>query len=191
MHEQTDLERWHHAVNTRDAAYDGRFIVALVSTGIYCRPVCPSRLARPENRRFFATAVDAAAAGFRACRRCRPELCPGEAPVDAVPRLAKHVAARISAGALDRGSLRELASTMGMSERHVRRAVERELGASPKRLAVAQRLRRATALLADPRQTVTQVAYTSGFQSLRRFNAAFRAQFAMSPTAWRRRSSRG
>lgn len=182
---------WHHAVDTRDRAFDGVFFVAITSTRIYCRPVCPSRIARRENRRFFPSRAAAEESGYRACRRCRPELAPGETPLDAVPRLAHRVVEQISAGALNGRTIKSLAGELGLSERHVRRALEREMGASPSRLALAQRLRAATRLLADTHTPITSVAYASGFQSLRRFNAAFREHFQMSPTEWRRQSPRG
>ena len=181
---------WHQAVNTRDSSFDGVFFVAITTTRIYCRPVCPSRLARPENRRFFLSRGAAEAAGFRACRRCRPELASGETPLDAVPRHAQRAVAQITNGALNEQSVGELALAMGMSDRHLRRTLEREVGASPRRLALAQRLRAATALLSDARLSITHVAYASGFQSLRRFNAAFREHAHMSPTEWRRRAQR-
>jgi AraC family transcriptional regulator, regulatory protein of adaptative response / DNA-3-methyladenine glycosylase II len=181
---------WHHAVDTRDATFDGIFFVAITSTRIYCRPVCPSRTARRENRRFFASRAAAEEAGFRACRRCRPELSRGETPLDAVPRLARKAAQKISAGALNGHTVKALAIELGMSERHLRRALEREMGASPFHLALTQRLRTATQLLSDTRTPITRVAYASGFQSLRRFNAAFRERFQMSPSEWRRRSPR-
>jgi AraC family transcriptional regulator, regulatory protein of adaptative response / DNA-3-methyladenine glycosylase II len=181
---------WHKAVNSRDPAFDGVFFVAITSTRIYCRPVCPSRLARPENRRFFATPADAERAGFRACKRCRPELAPAQSPLNAVPRLAQQALAEISDGALNGHPVTKLASTLGMSDRQLRRAVKRELGASPSSLALAQRLRSATELLAVTRHSITHIAYASGFQSIRRFNAAFRQQYEMSPTAWRQRVSR-
>lgn len=128
---------WHHAVNTRDPAFDGVFFVAITSTRIYCRPVCPSRLARPENRRFFATRAAAESSGFRACKRCRPELGAGESPLNAVPRLAQQAVAHIASGALNGQSVQVLAHTLGMSDRHLRRALTREVGASPFRLAIA------------------------------------------------------
>src|SRR3569833_2623574 len=181
---------WHHAVDTRDASYDGVFFVAIVYTRIYCRPVCPSRLARPEHRRFFLSRADAEAAGFRACRRCCPDRAPVNSPLDAVPRLAESAAARILAGDLNGRSVRDLARDLGMSERHMRRALARALGASPFRLALEQRLLNATRLLRDTRAPVTRIAYASGIQSLRRFNAAFREQFQMSPTQWRQQATR-
>ena len=182
---------WHHAVDTRDPAFDGVFFVAITSTRIYCRPVCPSRIARRENRRFFPSRAAAEASGYRPCRRCRPELAAGETPLDAVPRLAHKVVEHISAGALNGRTVKSLAGELGLSERHLRRALEREVGASPARLALAERLRAATRLLADTHATITSVAYASGFQSLRRFNAAFREHFQMSPSEWRRQSPRG
>src|SRR4051812_13496799 len=111
---------WHDAVDSRDPSFDGIFFVAITSTKIYCRPICPSRIARRENRRFFASRADAEAARFRACKRCRPELAPGQAPVDSVPRRAKEAAGLISAGALDGRSVRAFARTLGVSERHLR-----------------------------------------------------------------------
>ena len=181
---------WHQAVDRRDRSFDGVFFVAITSTRIYCRPVCPSRLARRENRRFFASGAAAEASGFRACRRCRPELGRGETPLDAVPRLAHRAVAQISGGALNGRTVQALALAMGMSDRHLRRALEREVGASPHRLALGHRLLAATDLLADPRLAITHVAYASGFQSLRRFNAAFRQRFQMSPSEWRQRGTR-
>jgi AraC family transcriptional regulator of adaptative response / DNA-3-methyladenine glycosylase II len=178
----------HHAVDARDPAFDGVFFVAITSTRIYCRPICPSRRARRENRRFYATRADAEESGFRPCRRCRPELAPGQSTVDAVPRLAHRAAELIASGALNARTVKELALDLGMSERHVRRALERETGESPSHLALSQRLATAARLLAETRRPITQVAYASGFQSLRRFNSAFRERFAMTPGQWRSQS---
>ena len=183
-----DLPNWHRAVDSRDPLFDGVFFVAITSTRIYCRPVCPSRLARRENRRFFTSCADAERSGFRACKRCCPGRAHGEAPVDAVPRLAHRVVARISSGALDGRTVGSLAGELGMSERHLRRALTREMGVPPFRLALEQRLANAARLLTETRHLITRVAYASGFQSLRSFNAAFSRRFAMSPTEWRRRS---
>ena len=180
---------WHHAVDIRDPAYDGVFFVGITSTKIYCRPICPSRPARPDRRRFFQSRGAAEQSGFRACRRCRPELAPGQTPLDAVPRLARKAASTISAGALDGRTVKELALDFGMSDRQLRRALERELGASPLELALARRLLTATRLLTTTVSPVTRVAYTSGFQSLRRFNAVFRERFDMSPSEWRRQTT--
>ena len=178
------------ALNARDARFDGLFFVGIVTTGVYCRPVCPTRRARPANRRFFHSAAAAEHAGFRPCLTCRPELAPGRAPVDAVPRLAYRAARRIAAGALNTHSVAELAGELGVSERHLRRALERELGVSPVELAQTHRLLLAKRLLADTGLPVTRVAYASGFQSLRRFNTAFRDRYRLSPSALRRSLNR-
>jgi AraC family transcriptional regulator of adaptative response / DNA-3-methyladenine glycosylase II len=174
------------ALRARDARFDGVFFVAITSTGIYCRPVCPTRVARAENRRFFDSAATAERAGYRPCLRCRPELAPGLAVMDAVPRLARVAARRISAGALNGHGVAELAGELGVSERHLRRALERELGVSPVELAQTHRLLLAKRLLADTSLSVTHIAFASGFQSLRRFNAVFRERYRLSPSAVRR-----
>jgi AraC family transcriptional regulator of adaptative response / DNA-3-methyladenine glycosylase II len=180
---------WHAAVDRRDPKFDGVFFVGITSTRIYCRPVCPSRRANPENRRFFTSGDAAIQSGFRACRRCRPDLAPGNATVDAVSRLARAVARRISEGALNGSNITALANELGVSPRHLRRAVEREFGVAPRELAQAHRLQSAARLIGDTQTPVTQIAYAAGFQSLRRFNAAFSECYLQSPTEWRRRIS--
>lgn len=174
------------ALNSRDARFDGLFFVGITSTHIYCRPICPARVSYPERRRFFATAAGAEGAGFRPCLRCRPELAPGYAPVDAVSRLARAASERIGAGALNGRSVRALARELSVSERHLRRSLEREIGVSPVELAQTHRLLLAKRLLADTVLPVTQVAYASGFQSLRRFNALFRERYRLTPSQVRR-----
>jgi AraC family transcriptional regulator of adaptative response / DNA-3-methyladenine glycosylase II len=181
------LSQWHDAIDTKDPAFDGVFWVGIASTGIYCRPVCPSRRARRENRRFFESRDAAVASGFRACLRCRPDASRGDTPLDAVSRLARAAAAQISDGALEGRRVSALASDLGMSERQLRRALGRIVGATPLDLAMTQRLERAMHMLTDSAAPVSRIAYDSGFQSLRRFNAAFRARFAMSPSEWRQR----
>ena len=175
------------ACDRRDPAFDGVFYVAIRSTRIYCRPICPSRQARHDNRVFFESRTAAERGGFRPCRRCRPELAHGDGPLEAVDRTARHAMERIAAGALDGHSVRELAADLGLSERHLRRALGQKLGASPLDLALLQRLRTAQRLLVETSMAVTQIAFTSGFQSLRRFNAAFRERFDMSPRELRGR----
>jgi AraC family transcriptional regulator of adaptative response / DNA-3-methyladenine glycosylase II len=174
------------ALDARDARFDGLFFVGITSTHIYCRPVCPARIAHPEHRRFFNTAAAAEGAGYRPCLRCRPELAPGHALVDAVSRLARVAAYRIGAGALNGRSVARLADELGVSERHLRRALERAIGVSPLELAQTHRLLLAKRLLADTALPVTRIAYASGFQSLRRFNTVFRERYRMSPSTLRR-----
>ena len=173
------------ALDARDARFDGVFFVGIITTRIYCRPVCPARVSYHDHRRFFHSAAAAEREGFRPCMRCRPELAPGLALVDAVSRLARDAVNRIAAGALNGHSVAELARDLGVSERHLRRALEREVGASPLELAQTHRLLLAKRLLADTGLAITRIAYASGFQSLRRFNAAFRTQYRMAPSALR------
>ena len=173
------------ALDARDARFDGVFFVGIITTRIYCRPVCPARVSYHDHRRFFPSAAAAEREGFRPCMRCRPELAPGLALVDAVSRLARDAVNRIAAGALNGHSVAELARDLGVSERHLRRALEREVGASPLELAQTHPLLLAKRLLADTGLAITRIAYASGFQSLRRFNAAFRTQYRMAPSALR------
>ena len=174
------------AVDARDARFDGVFFVGITTTHVYCRPICPSRIAYDRHRRFFDSAAAAERAGFRPCLRCRPELAPGRAVVAALSRLAQAAAQRIAAGALNGRSVADLARELGVSDRHLRRALAREVGVSPLELAQTHRLLLAKRLLVDTDLPMTRVAYGSGFQSLRRFNTAFRAQYGMPPGALRR-----
>jgi AraC family transcriptional regulator of adaptative response / DNA-3-methyladenine glycosylase II len=173
------------ALAARDPRFDGVFFVGITSTRVYCRPICPSRRANSAHRRFFGTAAAAEHEGFRPCLRCRPELAPGRARVDAVSRLARTATDRIAAGALNGRGVSRLARDLGVGERHLRRAVERTTGVSPLALAQTHRLLMATQLLADTALPVTQIAFASGFQSLRRFNSVFRERYRLSPTAVR------
>jgi len=174
------------ALDARDARFDGIFFVGITTTRIYCRPVCPARVSYHDRRRFFDTAASAERAGFRPCLRCRPELAPGRALCDAVPNLARVAAQRIGAGALNGRGVAQLAGELGVSDRHLRRVLERELGVSPLELAQTHRLLLAKQLLADTSLPVTRIAFASGFQSLRRFNSVFRERYRLSPRALRR-----
>src|SRR5712672_1526677 len=142
------------ALDARDARFDGLFFVGIITTHIYCRPVCPARVSYQEHRRFFRSAAAAERAGFRPCMRCRPELAPGLALIDAVPRLARAAAHRIAAGALNGRTVADLARDLGVGERHLRRALEREIGVSPLELAQTHRLLLAKQLLSDTRLSV-------------------------------------
>jgi AraC family transcriptional regulator of adaptative response / DNA-3-methyladenine glycosylase II len=179
------------ALDARDPRFDGVFFVGITSTHIYCRTVCPARVAYTDRRRFFATAAAAERAGYRPCLRCRPELAPGRAPMDAVPRLARLAADRIAAGALNGRGVAQLAEELGVSERHLRRALEREIGVSPLELAQTHRLLLAKQLLRDTSLTITRIAFASGFQSLRRFNSVFRERYRLSPSELRGARRRG
>ncbi len=174
------------ALRARDSRFDGMFFVGVSTTGIYCRPVCPARTPQRPRCTFHFSAAAAELAGFRPCLRCRPELAPGRAPVDAVHRLAHAAAARIDDGALDELSLDQLASELGVSARHLRRATESALGVAPVELAQTHRLLLAKRLLTDTALPVIEVALASGFKSLRRFNALFRERYRLTPSALRR-----
>ena len=184
--ETTRRDAYQLAVDARDSRFDGVFFVGITTTRVYCRPCCPSRLAYDRHRRFFNSAAAAERAGYRPCLRCRPELAPGRTSLAAVSRLARAAAERIAAGALNGRSVAELAAELGVSERHLRRALEREVSVSPLELAQTHRLLLAKRLLVDTDLPVTRVAYASGFQSLRRFNVVFRQQYRMPPSALRR-----
>jgi AraC family transcriptional regulator, regulatory protein of adaptative response / DNA-3-methyladenine glycosylase II len=183
-------EVYARALDARDPRFDGVFFVGITSTRIYCRPICPARVSYPERRRFYPSAAAAERAGYRPCLRCRPELAPGRAACDAVSRLAHAAASRIAAGALNGAGVADLARQIGVSERHLRRVLEREMGVSPLELSLTHRLLLAKRLLADTRLSVTRIAYANGFGSLRRFNTAFRERYRLSPSELRRPESR-
>ncbi|MEI7447510.1 MAG: Ada metal-binding domain-containing protein [Burkholderiales bacterium] len=177
-----------NGLRARDARFDGRFFVGVTSTGIYCRPVCPARTPRRENCRFFPTAAGAEVAGFRPCLRCRPELAPGHASVDATARLAQAAATAIEEGALDEGGLPALARRLGVTDRHLRRVFDAQFGVSPIDWALTQRLLLAKRLLTDTALPVTEVALASGFGSVRRFNDAFVRRYRLAPGDLRRQA---
>lgn len=176
----------YRALGARDPRFDGLFFVGVTTTGVYCRPICPARTPRADRCRFFSNAAAAEKAGFRACLRCRPELAPGSAPVDARPSLVARALARIDAGYLDEHSVEQLASELAVSSRHLRRALEAELGVGPLELAATRRLALAKQLLHDSDLDLTTIAFASGFTSVRRFNAAFAARFERPPSSLRR-----
>jgi len=182
-----DPHTCYRALRARDARFDGRFFVAVSSTRIYCRPVCTVKPPRRENCRFYPSAAAAESAGYRPCLRCRPELAPGNASVDATRRVAQAAASLIEDRALDADGLEAVAARLGITDRHLRRAFGAEFGVSPVEFAQTQRLLLAKRLLTDTALPVTEVAFASGFGSLRRFNALFRERYRLQPTQLRRR----
>ena len=183
---QLDPQHCYEALRARDARFDGAFFVAVSSTGIYCRPVCTARLPRRDRCSFYSNAASAEGAGYRPCLRCRPELAPGAAPVDAVPATARWVAMRIEAGALNDAGLEDLAAKYGLSSRQLRRVIEQEYGVSPIELAQTRRLLLAKQLLTDTTLRMADVAFASGFRSVRRFNHLFGSRYGLNPTSLRR-----
>jgi AraC family transcriptional regulator of adaptative response / DNA-3-methyladenine glycosylase II len=183
---ELDSRRCYSALKAHDARFDGRFFVAVSTTGIYCRPVCTARIPGRDRCSFFANAASAERAGYRPCLRCRPELAPGHAPTDAVRTAAHWAVARIEAGALNEGDLERLAAEYGISSRQLRRVVETEFGVTPVELAQTRRLLLAKQLLTDSALNMTEVAFASGFASVRRFNHLFKTRYGLNPTALRR-----
>ncbi len=183
-----DHKSCYRALTARDARFDGLFFVGVTTTGIYCRPVCTARTPGADRCRFFPSAAAAEQERFRPCLRCRPELAPGQAPIDATSRTALLAAARIEAGALTSGTLEELAADLGIGERQLRRVTKQFLGVSPIELAQTRRLLLAKQLLTETRLPIIDVALASGFASLRRFNSAFRDHYRLAPRNLRKQT---
>ncbi|HUI99174.1 MAG TPA: DNA-3-methyladenine glycosylase 2 [Usitatibacter sp.] len=182
-----DADQCYRALSAHDPRFDGRFFVGVATTGVYCRPVCSARTPRRGNCRFFPSAAAAEAEGFRPCLRCRPELAPGHATVDANRRLAQAAAGLIDDGRLGlEARLPELAAALGVTDRHLRRVFRDEFGVAPVEYAQTQRLLLAKRLLTDTALPVIDVALASGFASLRRFNHLFRSRYRMTPGDLRR-----
>jgi AraC family transcriptional regulator of adaptative response / DNA-3-methyladenine glycosylase II len=176
----------YRALKARDARFDGRFFVAVSSTRIYCRPVCTVKPPRKENCRFYPSHAAAESAGYRPCLRCRPELAPGNASVDATSRLAQAAASMLEDRALDDEGLDSVAARLGITDRHLRRAFGAEFGVSPVEFAQTQRLLLAKRLLTDTALPITEIAFASGFGSVRRFNALFKQRYRLQPSDLRK-----
>ncbi|HXJ59000.1 MAG TPA: DNA-3-methyladenine glycosylase 2 [Verrucomicrobiae bacterium] len=179
-------DQCYQAVVTRDPRFDGRFFVAVKSTQIYCRPICRVKTPMRKNCQFFSNAAAAEAAGFRPCKRCRPELAPGRSSLEASSQLARRAAYQIGQDFLADHSLADLAETLGVSDRHMRQVFQNEFGVAPVQFWQTQRLLLAKRLLTDSRMSITDVALASGFKSLRRFNTLLKARYRMTPTGLRR-----
>ena len=182
--------RFYRALTARDSRFDGLFFVGVTSTRIYCRPICRVKTPKAVNCRFFPTAQEAEDRGFRPCLRCRPELAPGNAPVDDGQRIAQLIVQRLEDGHLDEEKgLEAIADQFELSSRQIRRIVQKELGVPPMQLLLTRRLLLAKQLLTETRWPMTEVAFASGFASVRRFNDAFSRRYRMPPTRLRRRAS--
>ena len=181
-----DADQCYRALLSHDTRFDGRFFVGVGTTRIYCRPVCTAKTPLARNCSYFPSAAAAEARGYRPCLRCRPELAPGYAVVDANGRLAKSAAGLIEDGQLAEASLADLAGTLGVTDRHLRRVFQQEFGVAPVEYAQTQRLLLAKRLLTDTALPVVDVAMASGFASLRRFNDLFRTRYRMTPGELRR-----
>ncbi|HAQ59818.1 MAG TPA: DNA-3-methyladenine glycosylase [Microbacterium sp.] len=181
----------YRAISSRDTRFDGQFVTAVRSTGIYCRPSCPARTPKPENVEFFATSAAAHEAGYRACKRCLPEAAPGSPEWDLRGDAAGRAVRLIADGLIEREGVRGLAARLGYSPRHVTRILTAEVGAGPLALARAQRAHTARLLLLATDLPAADVAFSAGFASLRQFNDTLREVFGMTPTELRARRARG
>jgi len=185
-----DFDRCYRAVRSRDQRFDGRFVTAVRTTGIYCRPSCPAQTPRRENVRFFPRAAAAAAAGFRACKRCRPDAAPGSRDWDARADLAARALRGIEGGLVDTDGVPGLARRLAVSERHLHRVLVREIGVGPLAIARTRRAQTARMLIEHTDLSLTTIAFSAGFASVRQFNDVMRAEFGAAPSELRRTPAR-
>ncbi len=171
---------------TRDPRFDGRFFIGVLTTRIYCRPICPARPPKEENVRYFATAAAAAEAGLRPCLRCRPEGAPGTPAWSGTSATVSRALRLISESALEDGGVETLSSRLGIGSRHLRRLFLQHLGASPVTVAQTRRLHFAKRLLNETQLPMHQIALASGFGSVRRFNACFQKTYGRAPSQLRK-----
>jgi AraC family transcriptional regulator of adaptative response / DNA-3-methyladenine glycosylase II len=181
-----DFEYRYRVLRARDARFDGRFYVAVTSTGIYCRPSCPAVTPRRANVRFYPTAAAAQCAGFRACKRCRPDAVPGSPEWDVRTDLVARAMRLIADGVVDRDGVSGLARRLGYTARHLNRLLAAEVGAGPLALARARRAHNARLLIETTDLPITEVAFAAGFASVRQFNDTIREVFAATPRELRR-----
>ncbi|WP_173084161.1 AlkA N-terminal domain-containing protein [Phytohabitans rumicis] len=174
-------------MSSRDPRFDGRFVVAVTSTGVYCRPSCPSRTPRPENTRFFRLPAGAETAGFRACRRCRPDVAPSSPEWNVRGDLTARALRLISGGTVDQEGVTGLARRLAVSERHLHRQLVAEVGVGPQALAISRRAQLARMLVESSALPLAEVAFAAGYSSVRQFNDGVRAAFGCPPGELRRR----
>jgi AraC family transcriptional regulator of adaptative response / DNA-3-methyladenine glycosylase II len=184
-----DFDRCYTAIRSKDPRFDGWFITAVTSTGIYCRPSCPAMTPKRENVRFHPSAAAAQQAGFRACKRCRPDAAPGSPEWDGRADVVARAMRLIADGEVDRAGVPGLAAQLGYSVRQLQRLLLAEVGAGPIAIARAQRAQTARVLIETTALTMTDVAFASGFSSIRQFNDTVRAVFAAAPSDLRRRAT--
>jgi AraC family transcriptional regulator, regulatory protein of adaptative response / DNA-3-methyladenine glycosylase II len=182
---QLEGDACYRAVQSRDRRFDGQFFTAVRTTRVFCRPICPARTPKRDNVSFFPTAAAAALAGYRPCLRCRPEAAPSSlAPNGTLNTVAR--ALRI----LESGRSEGLADRLGVSDRHLRRLFHEHIGASPRDVEITGRVMLAKALISETTLPLTEIAFASGFASIRRFNDAMRKVYRCTPTDIRRQGAR-
>lgn len=187
MTETLDDDQRYRAMAGRDARFDGWFIVAVRTTGIYCRPSCPALTPRRENVEFFRSAAAAVHHGYRACRRCRPDVTPGSPEWDVRGDVVGRTMTLIADGEVDRGGVTGLAAMLGYTPRHLHRLLTAELGAGPQAIALEARVRNARTLIETTDLGFGEIAFAAGFGSIRQFNDAVQSAFALTPTQLRGR----
>lgn len=187
MHD--DFDRCYRAVQSKDARFDGWFVTAVLTTRIYCRPSCPVRPPFARNVRFYPTAAAAQRAGFRACKRCRPDASPGSPEWNVRGDVVARTMRLIADGTVDRDGVGGLAAHLGYTTRQLERLLQAELGAGPLALARAQRAQTARVLIETTDLPFGDVAFAAGFSSIRQFNATVRSVFESAPSALRRRAA--
>lgn len=183
-----DAESCYRALETKDARFDGQFFTGVRTTGIYCRPICPARPPKRENCNFYPSSAAAQEAGFRPCLRCRPEVSPGLPAWIGTSATVTRALRLIDSGALDDNSVEQLAEKLGVGDRHLRRLFLDHLGATPIAVALNRRILFAKKLLTETTLPVSDIAFASGFGSIRRFNDAMQQVYARSPRDLRKRT---
>lgn len=186
-----DFDRCYRASQSKDARFDGVFFAGVTSTGIYCRPSCPAMTPKPQNLKFYPTAAAAQRAGFRACKRCRPDATPGSPDWNVRADVVGRAMTLIADGVVDRDGVTGLAKRLGYSERHLTRSLVAEVGAGPKELARAQRAQTARVLIETTDIPFTEVAFAAGFGSIRQFNDTVQEVYASTPSQLRDKRKAG
>ena len=183
---ELDAQAAYDVIASRDSRFDGRLWFGVTTTGIYCRPVCPAQTPRQENVRYFAVPAAAVSAGFRACKRCRPDSAPGSRHWDHRQDLTAQALKLIADGMVDDAGVSGLAAALHVSERHIHRMLVADVGVGPQALAQSRRAQTARLLLEQTDLTVSEIAFASGFSSLRQFNDVIKREFGSAPTSIRK-----
>lgn len=183
------FDSFYEAFKSKDKRLDGKYFMGVSSTGIYCRPVCTAKMPKKENCTFYKSAAEAELNGYRPCLICRPELAPGNAKIDFSKEILKNALKLIDDELFEEINLQELSLRLGISDRHLRRIFKDELNISPIDYIQTSRLLFAKNLLTDTKLSISDIAFASGFESLRRFNTLFKERYKRSPSYFRKESN--